>query len=279
MPPPPTYPLDPERLTDALGVAHEATAAGTPPRILSLVPSLTELLCALGLGGALVGRTRYCIHPAQEVAKVPVVGGTKRVNGAQIAALRPTHVIVNIDENTAEMAAQLRAGGARLVVTHPLHPDDNVALFAFFGRLFGRDQEAASLQAQFAQAREALREAAKGFAARTGLYLIWRNPWMTASQDTYVSQMLALANIETRGHDPLRRYPEVDLEAHQGADVWLLSSEPYPFTEADAEALREAHPGLRGQVRCVDGEYVSWYGSRAIAGLAYLRAFVEGLDR
>jgi ABC-type Fe3+-hydroxamate transport system substrate-binding protein len=247
-----------------------------------LVPSLTELLFDLGLGGSLVGRTRYCVHPAEGVKAVPVVGGTKQVKRAALEALavaRPTHVVLNIDENTRETAAQLEALGARLVVTHPLHPDDNLPLYELFGRLFGREAEAEALRARFVAARATLAESAQGLPARRVLYLIWRSPWMTTSRDTYIAQMLALANMETAGHDPTRRYPEVDLARDdlRDLDAWLLSSEPYPFTAADAQALEASHPARAGRVRCVDGEALSWYGSRAIAGLRYVGALARSL--
>lgn len=273
-----TVPLDPDHLTDALGTRHAAVALGQA-RIVCLVPSITELLCDLGLGASLVGRTRYCIHPSEGLRAVPSVGGTKKIHIDQVAAARPTHAILNIDENTEEIARQVEALVPHVVVTHPLVPLDNVPLYRFLGRLFGCEAAAEVLVARFSQAYTQLEEAAAGWPARRVLYAIWKNPWMTVSRDTYVSNMLALARLHTAGHDPARRYPTVSLDdpAFGSLDAWLLSSEPYPFGEQDMIALAAEHPPAHNKTHLINGEFVSWYGSRAIAGLDYLRGLVPAL--
>jgi ABC-type Fe3+-hydroxamate transport system, periplasmic component len=121
---------------DAIGVVHPVAAAGA--RIVSLVPSLTELLFALGLGDQVVGRTGFCIHPRDQVRTVPKVGGTKDVALDKVLALKPTHLIVNIDENRRETVDALAAGVAHVIVTHPLTPDGNLQLYRMFGAIFGR---------------------------------------------------------------------------------------------------------------------------------------------
>src|SRR3954462_13187419 len=160
---------------DAAGVAHEKMGAGA--RIVSLVPSITELLFALGLERQIVGRTGFCVHPRDEVRNVPKVGGTKAVKIDAVRALRPTHLIVNIDENERDTVEQLRAFVPHVVVTHPLTPHDNFSLYALLGAIFDREHEAQRL-ADALQAR--LHDAAThAFAAQNVLYLIWREPWMT----------------------------------------------------------------------------------------------------
>src|ERR687892_517302 len=114
-------------LMDAAGVVHEPVHAA--PRIVSLVPSLTELLCDLGLAGELVGRTGFCVHPREVVRRIPKVGGTKSVNIARLRELAPTHVIVNIDENEKPTVDEIARFVPHVIVTHPLHPRDNVALY------------------------------------------------------------------------------------------------------------------------------------------------------
>jgi len=173
--------------------------SGEPPRelrIASLVPSLTELVVALGLGDRLVARTGWCIHPAEALAGVAKVGGTKTVNLAKLRRLAPTHVLVNVDENRRETVEAIRAwGGAapEIVVTHPFGPEDNPALVAQLAAVFaGRPEVAARADAlQAALARELAATRPEGRTERKVLYLIWHDPWMTVARDTYLSRMLA----------------------------------------------------------------------------------------
>lgn len=248
------------------------------PRIASLVPSLTELVCVLGLGERLVARTGYCIHPGALLAGVPKVGGTKDVNLAKLRRLAPTHVLVNVDENRADTAAALRAFVPQLIVTHPCAPRDNLALIdqlaAAFADQPGVHARAAALRADFERAWD-LVAAARRPAERV-LYLIWRAPWMTVARDTYIARMLATVNWQTLpaldgGAAGAARYPVVEPDVPWLAEVErvLLSSEPYRF---DAGHLAEAQALCpRARVQLVDGELLSWYGPRAAAGLRYLR--------
>jgi len=251
-------------------------------RIASLVPSLTELLAALGLGHRLVARTGFCVHPAAIVATVPKVGGTKDVNLAKLRRLRPTHVLVNIDENRLDTVQATQAWPAderpRIVVTHPNGPQDNLALIdqlaGEFGDEAGVADRARALRDEVAHELAATQP--DRFALQRVLYLIWREPWMSVARDTYISRMLARVNWQTRpavegGDRGAARYPVV-----QGDEAWLadvqqvlLSSEPYAFGPQHMDAARALCPGAR--IRIVDGELVSWYGPRAVAGLRYLR--------
>ena len=264
-------------LTDAAGTAH---APAADARIVSLVPSLTELLVDLGLGARLVGRTHYCIHPAATVAAIPSLGGTKKINMDRLAALAPSHAILNIDENTEQMAAAIGEIVPHVVVTHPLAPEDNPALFRLLGGIFGRAARAEEFCTAFAQALAHLRAVTRGNPSRRVLYFIWMDPWMTVSRDTYVSRLLALLNWETQGHDPEVRYPELELTEALLAetDLVLFSSEPYEFTETHVEAFRAAHGSTCPELRLIDGEYCSWYGTRAIRALDYLARFAATLD-
>lgn len=265
-------------MQDARGTDHHPwpTQSG-PARIVSLVPSITELLFDLGLGSCLVGRTAFCVHPADALAAVPKVGGTKGFDGEKIRALAPTHVIVNVDENRREEVAALEAFVPHTVVTHPLGPDDNPALYRLLGAIFGREQEAEGLCASYAGARAELAAVVAGLPREKVLYLIWKRPWMSVARDTYISAMLAAAGWDTVPADTRARYPEVSLDLAREADRVLLPSEPYPFREKHAEELG-SNPALAGTpVQTVDGEMISWYGSRAIAGLRYLAALRQPL--
>nr|WP_315593415.1 helical backbone metal receptor [uncultured Cupriavidus sp.] len=267
--------------TDALGQEHDV-ASGTV-RIASLVPSITELLFDLNLADRMVARTGFCIHPEPAVRAVAKVGGTKDVNLEKLHALAPTHVIVNIDENRREAVDQIRSFVPHVIVTHPCRPDDNFALYELLGGIFGRQAEAERLANDLRSALDALRS--QRWPTRRVLYAIWQDPWMTVSRATYISQMLALVNWTTWPDDVLEacvdgdcsrpnaqgeRYPSFrwsDALVRE-LDAVLLSTEPYRFTEDHADALERQ---IGKPVLLVDGEMLSWYGSRAVAGVRYLR--------
>lgn len=268
---------------DAIGQQHAAATGEV--RIASLVPSVTELLFALDLDSLLVARTGFCIHPEPAVRAVAKVGGTKDVKLERLRALAPTHVIVNVDENRRETVEEIRSFVPNVIVTHPCGPDDNFDLYRLLGGIFGRHAQAEALCVALQAELDAVR--ARAWPARRVLYAIWQDPWMTVSRDTYISRMLALVNWQTwpedsgeapqacvdgdcsRPNAPGERYPSFrwnDALVHSLDEV-LLSTEPYRFTEEHADALERQ---LGKPVMLVDGEMVSWYGSRAIEGVRYL---------
>lgn len=260
--------------TDAHGQQHPP--AGDNARIVCLVPSITELLFDLGLDDQVVGRTGFCVHPADRVKRVPKCGGTKDVKLDAVRDLAPTHVIVNIDENTRETFDALSKCVPHVVVTHPNAPADNLALYALLGNLFGC-QSAARTLAERLQAELDAIEALPQLPARRALYLIWRDPWMSISPDTYISRTLALLNWHTVPGAPQPRYPSLTADelVELAPELVLLSSEPYPFREPHLAELRALIPGA--DIRLIDGEMTSWYGSRAIRGLAHLRTLAQEL--
>lgn len=266
-------------LIDAWGNVHVPVALGETPRIVSLVPSITELLIDLGLAPILVGRTGFCIHPKELVASIPKIGGTKDVNIEKIRRLAPTHVIVNIDENEKPCVDQLAEFVPHIVVTHPITPQDNFALYRLLGAIFGVMPAAEALCQRL---QSALHQVPTLQKPKKLLYCIWKDPWMTVSQDTYIANMLALCNC-TIWRTPqaraattpeqiaaLPRYPVFEWAQIQAGEVdaILLSSEPYSFRQTHLQALQQ-------QVSCpvilVDGEMLSWYGSRAVLGVGYLK--------
>jgi hypothetical protein len=247
-------------------------------RIVCLVPSITELLCDLGLSEQLVGRTGFCIHPWETVKSIPKVGGTKDLKFDRIRELEPTHVVVNVDENRKEDAEALAEFVPNVVVTHPLEPRDNLALYRQMGETFGVEAEAERLCEKFEQAYE--RAIAGVGEEQRVLYLIWRDPWMTVASDTYIAQTLVLFNWQTQpsslgnpeGDQRQKvRYPAVDLADFSDVNRVLLSSEPFHFKEHHVREIEGLVPGAT--VSLIDGEMTSWYGSRAIRGLDYLAKF------
>ncbi len=254
-------------LVDALGREHRPYDG--VPRIVSLVPSLTELVCDLGLADRLVGRTGFCVHPREVLRHVPKVGGTKDVKLDVVRRLAPTHVIADIDENRREAVEAMQEFVPHVVVVHPQTVDDNLALYALLGGIFNREAEAARLAAEFSTARRELSVQAAMLPREAVLYPIWREPWMTVRRDTYIAAMLAAAGWDTLPADAAVRFPQFEWDAPWLADVrrMLLPSEPYAFTARDEVEVA----GLAQRpVTRIDGEMVSWYGSRAIAGLRYL---------
>lgn len=247
------------------------------PRIVCLVPSITELLCDLGLSEQVVGRTGFCIHPWEMVREIPKVGGTKDVLMDRVRELEPTHVVVNVDENLKEDAETLAEFVPNVVVTHPQEPRDNLALYRQMGETFGREAEAEALCERFEEAYE--RATASLGPAQSVLYLIWRDPWMTVAPDTYIAQTLALFgwlnSCSPEGDKSSSdRYPEVALRDFAGqVERVLLSSEPFHFKPKHIPEVAELVP--EAEVSLIDGEMTSWYGSRAIAGLDYLAEYTN----
>jgi len=229
-----------------------------------------------------VARTGYCIHPAQPLAGVPKVGGTKDVNLGKLRRLAPSHAIVNIDENRLETVEALRGFVSQIVVTHPCGPEDVRGLIAQMMAVFGGEPGVAVRGAALDAALQAELRATAPLdrPAVPVLYLIWRDPWMTVARDTYIARLLARVNWRTLpaaegGERGATRYPKL-----RGDEPWLnevrevlLSSEPYAFKAEHLHEARALCPNARA--RLVDGELLSWYGPRTVAGLRYLRGLAD----
>ena len=242
------------------------TADSLGERVVSLVPSLTEALFALGLGGKLVGVTDWCVHPAEAVARLPRVGGTKNPDLDAILALRPDLVIANHEENTRRDVERLEAAGQRVWVTYPRTVVEAVALLRELAERGGRRAELATVVAPVEAAVERARACAPD--RRTPFFCpIWKKPWMAVGADTYAHDLLVLcggANVFANREE--RRYPLVSEDEIVAAapEVILLPDEPYAFAAADAEQLgRLPVPAARsGRIHLIDGTLASWYGPR-----------------
>ncbi len=235
-----------------------------PRRIVSLVPSQTELLADLGLDERVVGITRFCVRPPEWSRTKRNVGGTKQVRHERVEALRPDLVLANLEENTRADVERLERL-APVWVTDVKSVEGALAMIGDVGRLTARKAEAAALAAQIAAGFEAL----AGLPPIRVAYLIWQDPLMTVGGDTFIHDVLrrgGLVNVFAERS----RYPELTpaelLEA--APERVLLSSEPYPFRERHKPALARLLPGLK--LQRVDGEPCSWYGSRLLATPAYL---------
>ncbi len=253
--------------------------AQPPARIVSLVPSLTEALFELGLGGRVVGVTDWCVHPAGGVAALPKLGGTKDANVEAILALAPDLVIANHEENTRRVVERLRAAGLPVWLTYPRTVRDGVTLLRELAGLGAAPAAIASVVVPV-EAAVARAEAASIERPTRVFCPIWRDPWMAVGRDTYIHSMLELcggANVfADRGE---RRYPIVTLEDIEAAapEVILLPDEPYAFGPNDARELARLDvPAARNsRIHCVDGTWVSWYGARIRPALAALRSLLQ----
>jgi ABC-type Fe3+-hydroxamate transport system substrate-binding protein len=258
-------------LTDARGREFDLTGRPPPRRIVSLVPSTTETLFALGLGEALVGYTRFCVHPADKISPERWVGGTKNPKIERIAALRPDLIVANLEENRAEDVAALDKI-APVWVAYPRTTADAIADLRALGLLVGRATRAEELAAAIEREVALTRAFAETVPPWRFAYLVWREPWMAAGTETFISDLLEQAgglNLFAG------RYPEVhpQLVLACEPDLVLLPTEPYPFRESHRQELLDA--GFRPeQVRLVDGEYLCWHGVRLIEGLPYLRSLI-----
>jgi ABC-type Fe3+-hydroxamate transport system substrate-binding protein len=256
------------RETDALG--RELEFAAPPRRVVSLVPSWSETLFALGAGDSVVGVTEYCVHPAEAVAKLAKVGGTKNPAVAAIAALRPDLVLANKEENRQRDVERLEAAGLRVFVTYARTVREAVAELRALGRITGRDAAAESI-AGGVEARLAALERAGGARRPRAAALVWRDPLMVVGGDTFASDLVRCAGAENPFAGTAGRYPRVtraELEA-AAPDVLLLPTEPYRFEERDRlEFLGLDCPAARsGRVHVVEGELLTWYGPRMARAL------------
>ncbi|MCB2408395.1 helical backbone metal receptor [Hymenobacter lucidus] len=247
-------------------IQRRVTVAYPPQRIVSLVPSQTELLYDLGLGSRVVGVTKFCIHPAQARQQATVIGGTKNFDFAKIDELKPDLIIGNKEEN-------YQAGIEQLAASYPVWMsdistlNDALEMIRRVGMLTGRQREAEPLATEIAASFAALPTPATLVSAA---YFIWRKPYMVAAGGTFIDDMLPRAGFRNV-FGTAARYPEItaDQLAVAAPAVILLSSEPYPFAEKHVAEFQKICPSAT--VRIVDGELFSWYGSRLRHSAAYFQ--------
>lgn len=248
-------------------------------RVVSLCPSLTELVFDLGRGADLVGVTKFCVHPAQGVAAIEKVGGTKNPKVDRIVELAPDLVLLNEEENRAEDAESLREAGIRCHVSFPRTAGETAEMVRSIGAALGSADEAGTIAAEIEARAERARAAARGRPPVRFACLIWRRPWMAAAGDTFLDALLGLAGGVNVFADRADRYPEVTATelASADPDAILLTSEPFPFREEHADELAGATGLPRERFVFVDGELLSWHGSRTPRGIDYAASVVETL--
>ena len=252
-----------DQLNRTINIKHK------PRKIISLVPSQTELLVELGLESSLFGVTKFCVHPSGLRKTKTIVGGTKQVNFDKIKALDPDIILCNKEENTKAMILELEQI-APVHISDVNNLSDALELIDMYGKLFSVEEKANRIVEYINIAHD---DFSKTIAPQPKLkvaYFIWKDPWMVAADHTFIDAMLRLNNLENFFGD-LKRYPEVDLHQVKGKlDVIMLSSEPYPFKDKHAAELKALFPNVA--IQLVDGEYFSWYGSRLMKAFDYFKA-------
>lgn len=243
---------------------REVALEGPARRIVSLVPSQTELLVDLGLDDELVGVTKFCVHPADLRDRKKSIGGTKNIRVEEVLALKPDLVVANKEENPRRAVEAIAAE----VPTYVSDVDDlqsAMAMITDLGTLTGRAPAADRIRHDMEESLQHLSEAFADLAPTRVLYFVWKDPYMAAGTDTFISaalQVLKLENALVDLGEKGKRYPALTLDEMRALnpDVILLSSEPYPFEERHGVELAEDLSGIK--MICVDGEPFSWYGSR-----------------
>ncbi|WP_299315764.1 helical backbone metal receptor [uncultured Aquimarina sp.] len=254
--------------TDQLG--RDIKLISTPARIISLVPSQTELLVTLGLSNYIVGVTKFCVHPDSIRKEKRVVGGTKNIHLDKIRQLSPDIILCNKEENTKEIVEILEE-------EYPVHVSDistveeSLELIDQYGEIFNKTNDAATLISEIRSELKSFSEFIKDKPQKRVTYFIWRKPWMVAGKGTFIHHLLELNGfINMFGVQD--RYPEISeeqLSKLKDIDLILLSSEPFPFSEEHKNEVAKMLPDTK--VILVDGEYFSWYGSRLAQAFTYFR--------
>lgn len=238
-----------------------------PKRIVSLVPSQTELLVDLGLEELIVGVTKFCVRPKHLRTSKTIIGGTKKVNLQKIVDLQPDIVLCNKEENT-EFIIESLADFVPIHISDIYHLQDCYELIRMYGDIFEVKSEASCIIASIESERNQFQKNLKQKTKPVVAYFIWKNPWMTAASNTFINCMIEEAGF-VNGFKNANRYPEIELNQNtfKEIDRIFLSSEPFPFKPKHIDELKIQFPNI--SIEIVDGELFSWYGSRLKKSFKY----------
>ncbi len=257
-------------ILDAVG--REVIIPELPTRVISLCPSQTETLVALGIANRLVGITRFCVHPETTWKTVTRIGGTKTPNYEKIRGLNPDLIIAEKEENTQEIIHTLEKDFP-VVVTNVESIEDSLTMITQLGNWIQAPEAGDKLSSKVKQALQQI----ETWPAMEVAYFIWKDPWMVAGHSTYINSVLQFMGLKNCFTSMPGRYPEISLAQLKYADpqIVFLSSEPYPFKEEHAIALKSILP--EAYIIPVDGEMFSWYGVHQLEMPSYLNRLKEGL--
>jgi ABC-type Fe3+-hydroxamate transport system substrate-binding protein len=253
------------------------TSRLTAVRIVSLCPSLTELVFDLGRGEDLVAITRWCIHPRDGVDEIEKAGGTKNPDVERIVELSPHLILMNREENRVEDAEAFEAAGLRCHVTMPRDVAETADMVRSIAAALERPEAGERIATDIeARAQRVVREA-RGKPPVRFAYLIWRRPWMAVNADTFAHALLAAAGGVNVFADKRDRYPEIELDELGVAQpgLTLLCTEPFPFSDEHVAELATATDLPPERFRIADGEYLSWHGSRTPDGIDYAARLID----
>jgi ABC-type Fe3+-hydroxamate transport system substrate-binding protein len=238
-------------------------------RIISLVPSQTELLFYLGLGNEVIGITKFCIHPEEWFSDKIKIGGTKNIHIRKIEALVPDLIIANKEENIKEQIEEL-AKNFDIWVTDVNNLSDSLNMISDIGKLTAKEDAASALALQISNEFENLENLSSKKRKIRAAYFIWQNPYMVAGNDTFINDMMHYCGFQNVFSDK-SRYPIITLQeiAESNCEIMILSSEPYPFKEIHKQEMQKIFPELK--IILADGEMFSWYGSRLIKSAGYFQ--------
>lgn len=260
----------PITIRDDLG--DELVLDAPPTRIVSLVPSVTETVIDLGAAQRLVGITNYCVKPAATVAEITKVGGTKGFSLETIASLKPDLILANKEENRKHHIEQLRRDYP-VFVTYPRNVEDAMKMILDLGTLTGTAIQASEFAASCDHLLDGMDLVVIGRRLRTAC-MIWRDPWMAAGPDSYMSALLDRLGFANVFDASAGRYPETTLQAvlDTEPDVIILPDEPYEFGAADDGEVTALirRRGVSTRTLLADGSYLTWFGTRTILGLRFL---------
>lgn len=256
------------KISDQLN--RELNILNTPKRIVSLVPSLTELLFDLGLEEQIVGLTKFCVHPYHLKQTKTIVGGTKKIKLDVIKDLKPDIILCNKEENTEEIVNSCNEISI-VYVSNIFTLDDVFDLIKQYGLIFSCRTEASKISQKLKFKINDFKNFVNSYDSKTVAYFIWRNPWMAAGNNTFINHLLELNKFDNI-YKNKERYPEIQLKKIRlegDPEIVFLSSEPYPFKEEHAfEVGRCTH---HAKTVFVDGELFSWYGSRLLKSFDYFK--------
>ncbi|MBP6154737.1 MAG: ABC transporter substrate-binding protein [Chitinophagales bacterium] len=246
-------------------------------KIISLVPSITLLLCDLGLENNIVGRTKFCIHPAEKIKKIPIIGGTKNIDLNKIKTLQPDIIFVSKEENIKEQILELKKS-FKVIVFDVASLEDNYKMIVKIGKLTNTLERAHKIIIETKLNFEQLKNNII-LSNLNALYLIWKNPYMTVGKDTFIHDMLTQMGLNNLfAHQT--RYPiiqNLQTSYFQKCQLVLLSTEPYPFSEKHFKEIQEQLP--QAKIILADGEYFSWYGSKIIEAPTYFQQLLEKINK
>ncbi len=260
------------QVTDDIG--REVSIPFPPQKIISVVPSTTEFLFDLGLEGRVVSRTQFCRYPEEKIERLPNIGGPKSLDEEKIELLNPDLILANEEENDQAQIESLM-GKYSVYVSKIRNLEDALSNILNTGKITGTESRALEManmiKANFAK----IPKRAKKIKV---LYLIWKNPYMCVSQDTFINSMLEICSFENSITETEKRYPILTTEKIQelNPELILLSSEPFPFAEENKKEFQQIVPNAK--IELVDGEMFSWYESHLLQASDYFTELITKIN-